>query len=158
MTSAVQARTPPPMTTSPRDRAKTTAIVIGLDSPTGLQTARILADRGVPVIGIAGNLRHPCCRTRVCREIVITDITGPGLIQSLADIADRLGERPVLFPCTDLSVLMLSRHRAQVEPRFHLLLPAADVIEMLVEVHAMQCTPGFFELLKAALAGFCAPP
>ena len=29
------------------------AIVIGLDSITGLQTARILSQRGVPVIGIA---------------------------------------------------------------------------------------------------------
>jgi D-aspartate ligase len=110
-----------------------TAVVIGLDSPTGLQTARILARRGVPVIGLAGNARHPCCRTRVCREILNTDIEGPGLVQSLRQLAKRLPERAVLFPCTDLSVLLLSRRRAEVGSRFHLVLPAPDVIEMLVD-------------------------
>ncbi|MDQ4077225.1 MAG: hypothetical protein M3220_13375 [Chloroflexota bacterium] len=34
------------------------AIVIGLDSITGLQAARILADRQVPVIGIAKDPDH----------------------------------------------------------------------------------------------------
>ena len=43
------------------------AIVVGLDSFTGLQTARILHKRGVPVIGISQNPEHACAQTNVCK-------------------------------------------------------------------------------------------
>ena len=49
------------------------AIVIGLDSLPGIQTARILAGHGVPVIGIAEDLDHAFCRTRVCQQILAGD-------------------------------------------------------------------------------------
>jgi hypothetical protein len=39
------------------------AVVIGLDSVTGLQTARILSKHNVPVIGIAKDRGHYCCKT-----------------------------------------------------------------------------------------------
>jgi D-aspartate ligase len=42
------------------------AVLINMDYLTGLQTARILADRGVPVIGMAENLDHFCARTNAC--------------------------------------------------------------------------------------------
>ena len=63
------------------------AVVIGLDCATGLQTARILARHGVPVIGIAADRRHPCCRTRVCREIVVVDTAGPEVVEALLKLA-----------------------------------------------------------------------
>ena len=47
-----------------RDRPPA-AIVIGMDNATGLQSARILTARGVPVIGIAKDPDHFCCRTRI---------------------------------------------------------------------------------------------
>ena len=46
------------------------AIVIGLDCFTGLQTARILAGRGIPVIGIASDPQHACCRTKACENVL----------------------------------------------------------------------------------------
>lgn len=109
------------------------AVVIGLDCATGLQSARILAARGVPVIGIARDPNHACCRTRVCREIVIADTAGAGLIGALLEIGASLPERAVLFPCTDLSVLTISRQREELLPWFHTVLPDPDVIEMLVD-------------------------
>jgi D-aspartate ligase len=109
------------------------AVVIGLDSVTGLQTARILARRGVPVIGIAADPHHACCRTRTCREIIITDTAGPALIDTLLSLAHRLDEKAVLFPCTDLSVLLLSRRRSELEPAFHMVLAEPDTVEMLVD-------------------------
>lgn len=108
-------------------------MVVGLDSTTGLQTARILARRGVPVIGVAADAGHPCCRTRVCQEIVIGDTSGPGLVSTLMDLSRRLPTRGVLFPCTDLAVLTLSRARDAVAPLYHLILPDAEVIETLVD-------------------------
>jgi predicted ATP-grasp superfamily ATP-dependent carboligase len=109
------------------------AVVIGMDCTTGLQTARVLARHGVPVIGMAADRGHPCCRTRVCRDIVTADITGPGLVEALLEIGRGLDARAVLFPCTDLSVLLLSRRRAELEPWFHLVLPAPETIEMLID-------------------------
>ena len=115
------------------ERHAAAAVVVGLDSVAGLQTARILAERGVPVIGVARDPRHPCCRTRVCRRIVAADTAGPDLVSALREIARGLDEKAVLFPCSDLAVLALSRGRAELLPWFHLVLPEADVVEMLVD-------------------------
>lgn len=109
------------------------AVVVGLDCSTGLQTARILARRKVPVVGVASERGHPCCRTRVCYEVVGADTAGPGLVEALARLGARLEERAVLFPCTDLSVLRLSRHRDELEPWFRLVLPEPKTVEMLVD-------------------------
>src|SRR5215211_2040308 len=106
------------------------AIVICLDSISGLQTARILSQRGVPVIAIAKDPNHFACRTSVCEKILIADIDGFELIQTLETLRPTLKEKPVLFPCSDTSVLVLSRHRDRLEGSYHIVLPAADVIEM----------------------------
>lgn len=116
-----------------KSAANPPAVVIGLDCATGLQSARILARRGVPVIGVAADPRHPCCRTRVCQEIIVANTAGPPLIQALRELASRLEQPAVLFPCTDLSVLVLSRHREELEPGIRLVLPTADTVEMLVD-------------------------
>jgi D-aspartate ligase len=108
-------------------------VVIGLDSITGLHTARILAGYGVSVIGVARNSTHPCCRTNVCDRVLTADTTGPRLIAALIRLGRTLAERAVLIPCTDLSVLLTSRHRDALAPWFHFSLPAADVVEMLVD-------------------------
>ena len=116
---------------SARDRPP--AVVIGLDCVTGLQTARILAGYGTPVIGLATNPKHPCSRTRVCERIVATDTSGPRLIEGLLRLGPTLESEAVLVPCTDLSVLLVSRHRQELSPWFRFSLPDADVVEMLVD-------------------------
>jgi predicted ATP-grasp superfamily ATP-dependent carboligase len=114
-----------------------TAIVIGLDCITGLQTARLLARRGVPVVGIASNPRHFCARTRVCREILQADTAGEGLLRTLELEAGRFSEPPVLFPCTDNSVRLLSAGRDRLGG-YRLALPDHDVVEMLIEKPSME--------------------
>jgi predicted ATP-grasp superfamily ATP-dependent carboligase len=109
------------------------AIVICLDSITGLQTARILAQRGVPVIGIAKDPRHFACRTNVCERIIIADLDSFELIRAIEDLRSTLKEKPVLFPCSDSSVLVLARHANRLSENFHVVLPPADVIEMMVD-------------------------
>lgn len=109
------------------------AVVVGLDSLTGLQTARILARRGVPVVGVAGDPKHPCCRTNVCERIVPADPAGRGLIDALSALGERAPAGAVLFPCTDLGVLTISRHRQALAAWYHIALPDAPVVEMLVD-------------------------
>jgi len=109
------------------------AIVIGLDCFTGLQTARILAKRGVPVIAIAKDLAHHCCKTKVCDEILEADTGSEEVIRKLEELGPELKKKAVLYPCTDLSVLMISRNRQRLQDRFHVVLPKADVIELLMD-------------------------
>lgn len=109
------------------------AVVIGLDNITGLQTARILAARGVPVIGLAGDRRHFACRTRACTTVVEADLYGEGLIEALIRLGPSLDERAALFPCTDMSVLLVSRHRDRLAGDYHLALPEHRVVEMLMD-------------------------
>ena len=108
-------------------------VLIGLDNITGLQSARILASRGVRVIGLAANRRHFACRTRACERVVETAIAGPGLIATLKELAIEFEEPPVLIPCTDAAVLEVSAHRAELEPSYRFVLPDHAVVETLVD-------------------------
>ncbi len=120
------------MESAPQTPNSPFAIVIGLDHVNGIQTARLLAHHRVPVIGIASDPNHYCCRTRVCDRIVFTDTTADSLIDTLEEIGPTLGEKAVLFPCLDPQVLLVSRHRRRLEPWYHVILPAIETVEMLM--------------------------
>ena len=109
------------------------AVVIGLNTITGLQSARILAARGVPVIGLTNDLGHYACRTRACTRVLQADLLGEDLVEALVRLGPELDERAALFPCTDLSVLLISRHRERLAPWFHIALPDHAVVEMLMD-------------------------
>lgn len=107
------------------------AVVVGLASVTGLQTARVLARHGVAVVGIAGDRRHFAARTRVCEQILEADVHGEGFLEVLEKLGPRLDEQAVLFPCTDQSVLIVSRHRERLAPWYRVVLPADAVVQTL---------------------------
>ena len=109
------------------------AVVIGLDSITGLQSARILAARGVPVVGVTNDPGHYASRTRVCTRMVQADLRGEELITALTTLGPELGERAALIPCTDLAVLMVSEHREELSAWYFIALPEHHVVEMLVD-------------------------
>ena len=109
------------------------AIVIGLESLVGLQAARILSERGVPVIAITHNPKAPYCRTRVCEEILVAEHGSDELIAQLESLGPRLKRKAVLFPCTDVSVLQISRSRDRLEEWFHVVLADPDVVELLID-------------------------
>ena len=114
------------------DNQRPYAIVIDLDEINGLQTARILAQRGVPVIGIAADPNHYACRTNSCKRILFSDTKTEELIQALIKLGPELDQKAVLFPCEDISVSLISKFRKKLEPWYHIALPEADVIEMMV--------------------------
>lgn len=109
------------------------AVVVGLDNITGLQTARILAARGVSVVGIAEDRKHFGAQTNACREVLQADCSSDVLIEPLLALGRRLGRRSVLIPCTDPSVAVLSRHREQLAEWFWLPLAPHDVVETLMD-------------------------
>jgi predicted ATP-grasp superfamily ATP-dependent carboligase len=126
--------TPPePGTARADDGSVAPAVVIGLDSITGLQTARILADRGVPVVGVVADRRHWGARTNACVEVVEAPLSGDALVRSLQRLGERLGRSSVLIPCTDPGVSTVSRGRAELADRFILPLAPHPVVEMLMD-------------------------
>jgi D-aspartate ligase len=116
----------------PTDRSPH-AIVVGLDSFTGLQTARILHRRSIPVIGVASDPGHFCCRTRVCERVVVAGTNAINLIRTLEDLAAQLPGKAVLVPCADESVSLISQHRQRLEKYYYVQLPDPEIVEMLMD-------------------------
>lgn len=126
------------------------AIVVGLDCLQGLQTARVLAARDIPVIGVAKDPKHFACRTRACQEVVIADTGGDGLVERLVGMATQFTEKPVLFPCQDKNVDVISANRDALAEHYHVVLPPPDVVELLMnkasfyehaQAHGLPLTP-----------------
>jgi D-aspartate ligase len=110
------------------------AVIVGLDCITGLQSARILAARGVPVVGLAANRRHFCARTRVPELIVQAPAGGEPLVRALERLDARLPPgRVFLLPCTDRAVMTISRARDRLSDRYAFVLPDHDVVEGLLD-------------------------
>jgi predicted ATP-grasp superfamily ATP-dependent carboligase len=87
----------------------------------------------VPVIAIAKDPDHYCCRTNVCEKILFADTASDEFIATLETLGPGLQQKAVLFPCTDISVLLISRHRQRLEAWYHVVLPDPDVVEMLMD-------------------------
>lgn len=112
---------------------KPPAIVLGLGQ-NGLATARALGRSGVPVIGIDTDLSQPGARTRYCTKIYCRDFLtgGPGLLETLIELAQQSGTKGVLFPSGDLNVSVVSENREQLDPYYHYALPPKDVIRLFL--------------------------
>lgn len=124
------------MTARPRIGDRPTAVVVALDCITGLQTTRILAARGIPVVGIVADRSHFCARTRLADRIVTSPTSGEELIRTLERLATdgSLGPGPaVLVPCSDAAVLAISRWRDRLEGAYRFVLPDHDVVELLMD-------------------------
>ena len=109
------------------------AVIIGLDHINGLQTVRILTRHGVPMIGVARDPAHYCVRTRLCERIIYTDTASEALVETLIQEGPSLGQKAVLYPCTDAIVSIISEHRERLEPWYHIILPAHDTVAMLMD-------------------------
>ena len=109
------------------------AVVIGLDSLTGLQSARILHARSVPVYGVAADRTHWGARTNACLEVVESPLSGTELVDALVGLGRRLQRRAVLLPCTDPAVHTVSRHRDRLQDAFAIALPDHPVVDLLMD-------------------------
>lgn len=107
-----------------------TAVVIKLDSITGLDTARILSGYKIPVVGIADDPGHYCCKTNSCKEILFADTSDGKLVDTLLSLARKLRGKPALFPCSDESVRIVSDNRERLGEFYNFVIPDADVLDL----------------------------
>jgi D-aspartate ligase len=119
------------------------AVLINMDYLTGLQTARILANYGVPVIGMAENTDHFCAQTNTCEKVIPSGkMSKEELIENLIKLGKEFDQKAVLFPCQDASVLLVSQNREKLEPYYYISLPANETVELLMN------KPCFYEFAK----------
>lgn len=118
---------------SSQKSCKPAAIVVKIDSVTGLQTARILAKYGIPVIGIADDPGHFCCTTNACEQILTTDTCNEELIDTLKALGKKQSGKSVIFPCSDDSVLILSKHRDKLKEWHELVISDYDIVDLLMD-------------------------
>jgi len=100
------------------------AVVVGLDTMQGIQTARILASYGISVFGLSGNTKHPNNMTRSCVSVVHTSGGGEAIVRALEVLGPTLDEKAVLYPCQDSAVATVSKHRDRLAMWYYL--PLAD--------------------------------
>lgn len=109
------------------------AVIVGLDCLQGLQSARLLAERGVPVIGVAKDPDHFATRSNACQRVLITDTGGERLVDTLEELGPMLDEKAVLFPCQDKNVIVISEHRDRLKAWYHIMLPSHATVELLMD-------------------------
>jgi len=110
--------------------ARPPALLLGSDSLTGLQIARLLWRRRVPVVGLADRTRSPYCRSRAFSRTLGADALADPL-PALESIAADHGARPVVLACTDEHARWLNEQRALVARHADFLLPDADTLDRL---------------------------
>lgn len=106
-------------------------VLLGSDCLTGLQMARILWRRGVPVIGVADDPGDPYCRSRA--------VVGSEPAQAWRDdpagrmraVGRAFGRRPVAMACSDGFAWWLNEHRAALSDHADFLLPPQDTLRLL---------------------------
>lgn len=114
--------------------ARPTAVVVGLDSATGLQTARILAARRIPVIGLAEDPKHFACRTRAVTRVVAMDSGDEvGLADVLTSLVTEHGTPLVALPCSDQAVLALAHQRERLAAGVRTVLPPTELVDTLTD-------------------------
>lgn len=119
------------MTAGQSESSRPVAVIAGLDSMQGLQTARILARQGLDVVGVSSQGRHHANHTRACRRVV-TARPDQGMAGLLRSLGPELGTRAVLVPATDGAVSAVSRNREVLGEWFDIVLPTNDTVDLLM--------------------------
>jgi predicted ATP-grasp superfamily ATP-dependent carboligase len=109
-----------------------TAYVLGM-SPNGLAIARDLGRQGVPVVCLEENASAPALKTRYATVCLMPPLKlNPGAwVDALVVMGRRRPERGVVFPAGDAYALLLSDHRARLEPYFSLVIPSDEIVHTL---------------------------
>jgi predicted ATP-grasp superfamily ATP-dependent carboligase len=98
----------------------------------GLGIIRSLGVKGIPVIGIDSKLPNYGGLSKYCKTVFCKNVNDRHLVETLLSIGEGLKEKGVLFCSSDLSLLVLSKYREELQKFFLFVLPNEKVIETLM--------------------------
>jgi D-aspartate ligase len=116
-----------------KENSAAPAVLVDMQSITGLQTARILSARNIPVIGIGSDPAEAFCRSRVYSRRIYSSTRDERLIDSLAQLGRASDTTMPLFLCADEAVRVVSRHREFLSEWYHIALPDHATVELLLD-------------------------
>ena len=98
----------------------------------GLSIVRSLGKKGIPVIGIDSKLTNYGALSKYCKPVFCRNVNDYSLVETLLNLGKNLDHKAVLFPASDLSALIISEHRDELEEFYLFVLPPREVIETLM--------------------------
>jgi D-aspartate ligase len=113
------------------------AVVAGVDV-NGLGVVRSLGRAGIPIVALDTDLKRPTMATRFGKKLLVPALSGERFIESLLSLAERLGQRPVLFLTQELSVATVSDARKRLAASFRFSMPDHEVMGMLLDKARFQ--------------------
>lgn len=122
---------------APRLDTRIPAVIAGL-SLNGLGVIRSLEPFGISCWILFDDGEDPCLATRFAKKIGIRDSGVDSLRHGLQQVADRTGERPVLYLTNDEQVENVSRHRDQIQPLARITMLEDGVIQSLLDKSRCQ--------------------
>ena len=117
-------------------QSRSPAVVSPLDDHMGLDIARSLGSKGIPVFGLDGE-PFPAGRfSKFCRHVRCPDPeeeSGEPYVESLVRFGKTLGRKAVLYPLSDTHVLVISSMRERLLPYYEFVMPRHETVAELVE-------------------------
>lgn len=109
--------------------AQPAAVLCPLDDHMGLDIARSLSARGIPVFGIDKETRVPGRHSNACTFVHCPhceETAEEAYIEFLISFGRSLGAKAVLYPLSDRHVLLFSQYRDVLAPHFAFVMPSHD--------------------------------
>jgi len=106
------------------------AVVVG-GQVNGLGVVRSLAMGGVRTITVDTTLTRPAMWSRFSERALVGDLSGPALVDSLLQLQQRIGGRPVMILTDEIAVATVSQHRDALAAAYRFQLPSAEMVETL---------------------------
>jgi D-aspartate ligase len=102
--------------------------------PNGLGVTRSLAREGVQVVGVDYDAKAPGFFSRYCRPLLCPDprVDPEGTIELLRKEGEKLPEKGVLYACSDMFVLFVSRNRSALSEHFKFMISPEEVLEGMI--------------------------
>jgi len=117
------------------------AVLCPLDDHMGLDIARALAPRGIPVYGIDTDKGIPGRYSNACHFVYCPyseETRADDYIRFLVDFGKKLRTKAVLYPLSDRHVLLFSQHRTILQDYYSYVMPPHKTMERLTTKNGLH--------------------
>jgi D-aspartate ligase len=125
------------------------AVVTPFDEHMGLDIARSLSSRGIPVYGLDSNRDAVGRYSKHARFVLCPQLEEDGgvhYLKFLLDFGKSLGRKTVLFPLSDSHTLFCSRHRSVLQSYFEFVMPDHDLMFRLTTKDGLNAVAKEFNI------------